>query len=48
MYYGLTHTQTRAQRINELINKGYNQHQIDSIMKKEDDELTTAYMNLAG
>lgn len=44
----LKSAKSEAQRRQELKQKGYNQHQIDSTIKKQDSDLTAAYINLAG
>ena len=48
IFYGLKHTKTETQRKQELFEKGYTPHQIDSIIDYENQMFMNAVINAAG
>ena len=48
MFYLLIKSPTEKEKRLELKNKGFNQHKIDSIIKKQNDDMFGAIIHLAG
>lgn len=48
MFYTLKHTPTTVERKDDLLKKGFNKQEIDSIIKKEDRDMTYSILHLAG
>lgn len=46
--FAISNSKTDSEKRIELKNKGYNETQIDSILKKEEDDYLWAILNLAG